>query len=135
MLEPYEAKVSRTVLRREGGSNLSFLFGEILISSGLSRPVARTLAYLQKVDTATSIDLERATGLRQPEVSIAMRQLNPFDWIEEDEEKKPGKGRPNKVYSLKVRFKDIIAHLEKEQKKTIDDGMASIKRLKELVRD
>jgi predicted transcriptional regulator len=135
MLEPYEAKVSRTVLRREGGSNLSFLFGEILISSGLSRPVARTLAYLQKVDTATSIDLERGTGLRQPEVSIAMRQLNPFDWIEENEEKKPGKGRPNKVYSLKVGFKDIIAHLEKEQKKEIDDGMASIKRLKELVRD
>ncbi|MCX9085892.1 MAG: transcriptional regulator protein [Candidatus Methanoperedens sp.] len=108
---------------------------EILISSGLSRPVARTLAYLQKVDTATSIDLERATGLRQPEVSIAMRQLDSFDWIEEDEEKKPGKGRPNKVYSLKVRFKDIIAHIEKEQKKTIDDGMTSIKRLKELVRD
>jgi len=108
---------------------------QILISSGLSRPVARTLAYLQKVDTATSIDLERGTGLRQPEVSIAMRQLNPFDWIEEDEEKKPGKGRPNKVYSLKVGFKDIIAHLEKEQKKTIDDGMASIKWLKELIRD
>ena len=81
---------------------------EILISSGLSRPVARTLAYLKKVDTATSVDLERGTGLRQPEVSIAMRQLNPFDWIDESEEKKPGKGRPNKVYSLKVRFKDIM---------------------------
>jgi predicted transcriptional regulator len=107
---------------------------EILISSGLSRPVARTLAYLQKVDTATSIDLERGTGLRQPEVSIAMRQLKPLDWVDENEEKKPGKGRPNKVYSLKVRFKDIIVHIEKEQKKTIDDGMASIKRLKELTK-
>jgi len=108
---------------------------EILMSSVLSRPVARTLVYLQKVDTATSIDLERGTGLRQPEVSIAMRELKPFDWIEETEEKKPGKGRPNKVYSLKVRFKGIIAHLEKQQKKAIDDGMVSIKRLKELVRD
>jgi predicted transcriptional regulator len=108
---------------------------QILMSSGLSRPVARTLAYLQKGDTATSIDLERGIGLRQPEVSIAMRQLNTFDWIDENEEKKAGKGRPNKVYSLKVRFKDIIAHLEKQQKKAIDDGMASIKRLKELVRD
>ena len=105
---------------------------EILISSGLSRPVARTLAYLQKVDTATSVDLERGTGLRQPEVSIAMRQLNPFEWIEESEEKKPGKGRPNKVYSLKVRFKDIIAHLEKQQKKTIDEARVNIERLKEL---
>jgi predicted transcriptional regulator len=105
---------------------------EILISSGMSRPVARTLTYLKKVDTATSIDLERVTGLRQPEVSIAMRELKPLDWIDETEEKKPGKGRPNKVYSLKVEFKDIIAHLEKTQKKEMDDGMASIKRLKEL---
>ena len=108
---------------------------QILMSSGLSRPVARTLTYLNKVDTATSIDLERVTGLRQPEVSIAMRQLNPLDWIDENEEKKPGKGRPNKVYSLKVGFKDIIAHLEKQQKKSIDDGMESIKRLKKLVKD
>ncbi len=105
---------------------------EILMSSGMSRPVARTLAYLQKVDTATSIDLERITGLRQPEVSIAMRELKPLDWIDENEEKKPGKGRPNKVYSLKVRFKDIIAHLEKQQKKAIDNRMVSIERLKKL---
>src|SRR5450756_673881 len=95
---------------------------EILISSGLSRPVARTLAYLQKVDTATSVDLERGTGLRQPEVSIAMKQLNPFDWIEENEEKKPGKGRPNKVYSLKVGFKDVIAHIEKRQNTAADEA-------------
>jgi len=108
---------------------------QILISLGMSRPVSRTLAYLQKVNTATSVDLERGTGLRQPEVSIAMRGLKPFDWVDENEEKKPGKGRPNKIYSLKVGFKDIIAHIENEQKKEIDDGMASIKRLKELVRD
>jgi predicted transcriptional regulator len=105
---------------------------DILISSGLSRPVSRTLAHLKKVDTATSVDLERGTGLRQPEVSIAMRELKPLDWVDENEEKKPGKGRPNKVYSLKVGFKDIIAHIEKQHKKEIDDGMASIKRLKEL---
>jgi predicted transcriptional regulator len=105
---------------------------EILISSGLSRPVARTLAYLQKVDTATSIDLERGTGLRQPEVSIAMRQLNPLDWIEEDEEKKPGKGRPNKVYSLKVGFKDIIVHLETERKKVDAEAKEKIEQLKKL---
>ncbi|MCZ7358279.1 MAG: transcriptional regulator protein [Candidatus Methanoperedens sp.] len=105
---------------------------EILISLGMSRPVARTLTYLQKVDAATSVELERATGLRQPEVSIAMKALNPHDWIGEREEKKPGKGRPNKVYSLKVGFKDIISHLEKQQKKAINDAMISIERLKEL---
>jgi predicted transcriptional regulator len=105
---------------------------DILISSGMSRPVARTLTYLKKVDTATSIDLERVTGLRQPEVSIAMKELNPLDWVNESEEKKPGKGRPNKVYSLKVGFKDIIAHLEKQQKKAHEEAQARITRLKEL---
>jgi predicted transcriptional regulator len=108
---------------------------EILISSGMSRPVAKTLVYLRKVDTATSVDLERGTGLRQPEVSIAMRQLNPFDWIDENEEKKPGKGRPNKIYSLKVGFKDIIDHIGKQQKTAFDEAKASIKRLRELGKD
>jgi predicted transcriptional regulator len=105
---------------------------EILISSGMSRPVARTLSYLRKVDTATTIDLERGTGLRQPEVSIAMRELKPLDWIDETEEKKPGKGRPNKVYSLKIRFKDIIAHIETERKKADDEAQKKIERLKKF---
>lgn len=106
-----------------------------LISLGMSRPVARTLTYLQKGDTATSVDIERGTGLRQPEVSIAMKELNPHDWISETEEKKPGKGRPIKIYSLKVRFKDVIAHLEKQQKKKFNDAIASFERLKEFVHD
>ena len=80
------------------------------------------------MDTATSIDLERGTGLRQPEVSIAMRQLKPLDWIDENEEKKPGKGRPNKVYSLKC---DILLHnfdllLKKSAKSNIDPVAVTI---------
>ncbi|MCE8423482.1 MAG: hypothetical protein J5U16_06075, partial [Candidatus Methanoperedens sp.] len=31
-----------------------------------------------------------------------------------------------------VGFKDIIAHLEKQQKKVINDAMASVERLREL---
>ena len=50
---------------------------KILLSSGMSRPVARTLAFLQKVDTATSIDLERVTGLRKPEGKHSYERINP----------------------------------------------------------
>jgi predicted transcriptional regulator len=46
---------------------------DALISLGMSRNVARTLSYLQNVSETTSIELERGTGLRQPEISIAMR--------------------------------------------------------------
>jgi predicted transcriptional regulator len=103
---------------------------DALISLGLGRPVARTLAYLQQVNEVTSSDLEMGTNLRQPEVSIAMRHLKEHDWISEREEKKPGKGRPHKIYSLKVRFNDIIAHLENQQRKAVEEAQVSFERLK-----
>ena len=84
---------------------------KILISSGLSRPVARTLAYLQKVDTATSIDLEQGTGLRQPEVSIAMRELKPLDWIDESEEKK--RNEQNAMVNWRFTTKDARIKLKR----------------------
>jgi predicted transcriptional regulator len=49
---------------------------DILISLGMRKNVATTLAYMQNTKTATSIELERSARLRQPEVSIAMRELN-----------------------------------------------------------
>ena len=61
---------------------------DALISIGLGRPVARTLAYLNNGDEATSDALEKGTGLRQPEVSIVMRQLKEHDWINERFEKR-----------------------------------------------
>ena len=88
---------------------------DALISLGMSKTAARMLAYIQQVNEAKSIELEMGTGLRQPEVSIAAKQLEERDWINEREEKKQGKGRPFKIYSLKVGFKDIIAQLEKQQ--------------------
>ena len=105
---------------------------DILISLGMSRNVAMSLTYLQNMNSATSVDLERVARLRQPEVSIAMRQLKERDWIDEREEKTPGKGRPYKIYSLKVGFKDIVAQLEKQQKKTVDEAKANLERLKKL---
>jgi len=105
---------------------------DALISLGLSRNISMSLAFLQNMNTATSLDLERSARLRQPEVSIAMRELKERDWVDEREEKKPGKGRPFKIYTLKVGFNDIVAQLEKEQKKAVDETQKKIKRLKEL---
>ncbi len=103
-----------------------------LISLGMSRNVAMALSYLQNTNAARSVDFERAARLRQPEVSIAMRQLKERGWISERDEKKPGKGRPNKIYSLKVNFGEIIAQLEKQQRTSIDELYAKIEKLKEL---
>ena len=105
---------------------------DALISLGLGRPVARTLAYLNNGDETTSYELGTVTGLPQPEICIAMKQLKVHDWINERNEKKPGKGRPYKIYSLKVGFADIIAQLEKKERKAVEEAQARIERLKEL---
>jgi predicted transcriptional regulator len=105
---------------------------DALIILGMSKNVAMTLAYMQSTNSATSIELERSARLRQPEVSIVMKQLKERDWINESEEKKAGKGRPYKIYSFKVGFKDIIAQLEKQQRKAVDETQARVERLREL---
>ncbi len=108
---------------------------DALISLGISRNAAIILAYLQNMKSAKSVDLERGANLRQPEVSIAMKQLKKHDWINEREDKKPGKGRPYKIYSLKIGFDKIVAQLEKQQKKAVNEERAKIERLKELGKD
>ena len=105
---------------------------DALIAIGMSRNIARTLSYLQNVNEATSVELERVVRLHQPEVSIAMKQLKERDWINEREKKKTGKGRPYKIYSLKVSFNDIISQLEKQQMKAVDDAQTKIEKLKEM---
>jgi len=105
---------------------------DALISLGMSRNVAMALSYLQNTNAARSVDLERTARLRQPEVSIAMRQLKDRGWIDERDEKKVGKGRPNKIYSLKVNFGEIINQLEKQQRTSVEQVYAKIERLKEL---
>jgi len=104
---------------------------DALMYHGLGRAVAKTLAYLNNGE-ATSVALEQGTGLRQPEVSIATKELKERDWITEREEKKLGKGRPFKIYSLKIGFNKIIAQLESERKKVDVEAQEKIERLKKL---
>jgi predicted transcriptional regulator len=107
-------------------------FIEILRNLNLSRNVASTLAYLSNVDEATSKDLELGSQLRQPEVSIAMRELRNFGWLGEREVKKEGKGRPMKVYKLAVPMTEIVEYLEKQTKEDTYRILENIGKLKML---
>ncbi len=101
-----------------------------LISLGMSRPTAWALSYLKNGNEVKSVDLERATGLRQPEVSIVMRDLKERGWIKERDEKKSGRGRPYKIYSLKISFGEIISQLEKQERKAANEAMLRFERLR-----
>lgn len=90
---------------------------DILVGLGLKRNVARILVFLARSPEATSRELERGTDLRQPEVSLAIRQLRERDWIESWESKAERKGRPVKIYRLSRPFPEILNQIEKEKEK------------------
>ena len=106
---------------------------ELLRKLNMTRPVALTLTCLSSLDEVTSREIEMASGLRQPEVSIAMRHLSEYDWVNMREEKKTeGKGRPIKLYKLVVPLENVINTIEEEillENKTV---IESIQRLKSL---
>ncbi len=107
-------------------------FIDILRNLNMSRNVASTLAFLSNVNEATSKDLEVGSQLRQPEVSIAVKELKIFGWLDESEIKKEGKGRPMKVYKLAVPMGEIVEHLEKQTKEDTKRIMKNIEKLKNL---
>jgi predicted transcriptional regulator len=106
---------------------------ELLRRLNINRPVAYTLACLSKGDEISSQCIEMVSGLRQPEVSIAMRYLRENNWVEMREEKKnQGKGRPVKLYKLTVRMETIIDAIEENVMAESRTVIQNIERLKSL---
>lgn len=104
----------------------------LLVDLGLSRSIAKTLVFLSRVEDAISSHIERATGLRQPEVSVAMQLLREKAWVEKRDLKKEGKGRPVHCYRLIVRLEDIVDEIEREKRAEAERNFQTIQKLREL---
>ncbi|MHC1573018.1 MAG: ArsR family transcriptional regulator [Candidatus Syntropharchaeales archaeon] len=107
---------------------------DLLIRLGFKRNVANVIVFLSKVGGATSRDIEFAADLRQPEVSITMREMHQNKWVLEREIKRGGKGRPIKEYRLAVGIKDIIEYIEALKKQEFEADMEHIRMLKDLIK-
>jgi len=110
------------------------VMANLLGNIGLKRNLAKALVYLANVNESVSRNIELGAGLRQPEVSIAMRELRERGWIEEWEQKKEGKGRPLKCYRLSVELCDIIDHLDDSRKRDAQQDEETIATLRSLSR-
>ena len=107
-------------------------FASMLMKIGLKRNVAKMLTYLAGVEEATSREIETGSDLRQPEVSIAMREIRKLDWVSERDEKNPGKGRPCRIYRLNRSLPEIVEYLEGEKTRESDQIRMQIEKLKAL---
>ena len=83
----------------------------LLRSLGMDRLAACTLTYLAGQPQATAREIEHGSGLRQPEVSKASKYLRKQGWMEESQVLGE-RGRPKKVYRLKVPMTEIANYLE-----------------------
>ncbi len=101
-----------------------------LIISDIPRSVAYTLVYIRNKGEITSVEIERETGLRQPEVSIAMQWLRRKGWINKRNMKKEGKGRPIHGYKLSKDFNEILEEIIQDLESKISEINSNIKQLK-----
>jgi predicted transcriptional regulator len=103
---------------------------ETLSNLGTSKKVATTMAYLMNVDEASSREIEISTGLRQPEVSLAMKLMHNQSWVNVRSVKTAGKGRPMKIYSLAASVDEILSYYEEKIDKESQTTISVIKKLK-----
>ncbi|MCW6171009.1 MAG: ArsR family transcriptional regulator [Thermoplasmatales archaeon] len=111
-------------------SELSDKLAKYLILSDIPRSVAYTLVYIRDKDEVTSVEIERETGLRQPEVSVAMQWLRRKNWITKRNLKREGKGRPIHGYKLSKSFNEILDEIIQTQANKINEINENISRIK-----
>jgi predicted transcriptional regulator len=72
---------------------------EALLALGEKRMQAAILSMLLDQSPVTTHEIMEETGLRQPEVSIGVRDLKARGWLESQPIPREGKGRPMNQYA------------------------------------
>ena len=106
---------------------------QILAKLGMPKNLAKTLMYISHVGECYSADIEQGADLRQPQVSIAMRELLKRKWVDERVNKKKIKGRPPHIYSIKTDLSDIMREIEERKLREIENIKRDISELKNLI--
>ncbi|UCE73631.1 MAG: ArsR family transcriptional regulator [Methanomassiliicoccales archaeon] len=106
----------------------------LMISLGMPRNISKVLLFLSKKGEATSQKIEISMGLRQSEVSIALKNMRGRGGVTSKSLKRKGKGRPTQLYRLKISLRRIIKEIEGEKLKEIEDMKKKIARLKRFAK-
>jgi predicted transcriptional regulator len=106
---------------------------ELISKAGLNKNIAKIVVFLSEVKEAVSRDIELVADLRQPQVSLAMKELRELGWIMERELSRKGKGRPKRSYKLTLELKEIVSDLIKKKREELNKIEKNLAELEELV--
>jgi len=110
-------------------------FLNLLTDIGTQKKVATVLVFFAHTPEATSREIEHGTGLRQPEVSIAMQYLIERGWVTCSQRQHENRGgRPHNVYHLAVPMTKVMDAIEKEKRDEAKSRIALIGKLREYTR-
>jgi predicted transcriptional regulator len=104
-----------------------------LASVGVSTNQAKILLHLKNQPESNSKGIELSTDMRQPEVSMATKDLITAGWVKSEQRQRAGKGRPQIVYSLNVPFNEILGQVEAKIKSESESQLQNLSKLKALV--
>ena len=106
---------------------------QLLAKLGMPKNLAKTLMYLSHVGEGYSVDIEQGTNLKQPQVSIAMRELLKRNWVDEEINRSRTKGRPRHLYRIKTDLYNIMRDLEEKKLREIENIKRDLSELKNLL--
>jgi len=75
---------------------------------GMTRKASKVLTYMLQKGSGSALDIEITTGMRQPEVSIGLKELS--TWMKTELNNRNGSKRPVTIYSMAVPVSDVITH-------------------------
>ncbi|HIF04853.1 MAG TPA: hypothetical protein EYQ80_05540 [Candidatus Poseidoniales archaeon] len=81
---------------------------ELLSTIGIGDNVAQVLMFMNESEWVDSPTLQSCCGLRQPEVSVAIKNLTGRSCIEIRPERLGTRGRPRHLYRLKGSLTEVI---------------------------
>lgn len=105
-------------------------FSKLLQDFGYPSKDARVLVFMLTNKETVSKEIEQATGLRQPEVSVGTKHLRKAGLIKTVPIQNQKKGRPFFKYTTVVDVEDLVKDI---QKKLNEDYEKKKKDLKEMV--
>jgi len=106
---------------------------KVFTELGMPRNLAKTLMYISSTEECRSAEIERNADLRQPEVSVAMQELQRRGWVAKRDLKKKGKGRPVHIYQLRYPIDNIVEDFEKQKLKEINHVKKDLDELRDLI--
>jgi len=104
----------------------------ILTRTGMARNTAKVFVAIKELDNPDTKQIMQFTGIMQPQISVAVRQLINMGYVKSKTEQTENRGRPISYFSLWKSIDEIISDIEETMQRKIDAEKQDIERLREL---